>query len=66
MQRRTEAGTVTVPIPLHAELKTGTVWLLFDKVGSRGTSSNSSCLAYAPHTAIELEFRRPLDSRTAT
>ena len=24
MQRRTEQGTVTVPVPLHPELRTGT------------------------------------------
>jgi predicted RNA binding protein YcfA (HicA-like mRNA interferase family) len=33
MQRKTEAGTVTVPVPLHAELKTGTLLAIVRQSG---------------------------------
>ena len=33
MQRRTETGTVTVPVPDHAELKTGTLLSIIRQSG---------------------------------
>jgi predicted RNA binding protein YcfA (HicA-like mRNA interferase family) len=33
MQRRTEAGTVTVPVPDHPEIKTGTLLSIIRQSG---------------------------------
>jgi predicted RNA binding protein YcfA (HicA-like mRNA interferase family) len=41
MQRRTAAGTVTVPVPLHAELKTGTLLAIIRQSGVPRTEFES-------------------------
>jgi predicted RNA binding protein YcfA (HicA-like mRNA interferase family) len=41
MQRRIGAGTVTVPVPLHAELKTGTLLAIIRQSGVPRTEFES-------------------------
>ena len=41
MQRRTETGTITVPIPTHSELKTGTLLSIIRQSGIPRTAFES-------------------------